>query len=80
MPLSSFIDPKRAKQKDDVNLDKLMGYSENTNQKPTYNKERYHNYYKANRKIILDKKKIYNSQPHVKEQQKIYHKAYYLLN
>jgi len=37
MPLSSFIDPKRAKQKDDVNLDKLMGYSENTNQKPTYN-------------------------------------------
>jgi len=40
-------------------------------------KEYYLSYYNKNRNWILEKKKIYNKLPHVKQHNAEYHKAYY---
>jgi hypothetical protein len=40
----------------------------------------FHEYYSLNRKDILQKKKEYNKQPHVKQHNSEYHKNYYLKN
>jgi hypothetical protein len=44
------------------------------------NKDSYHNYYVKNRDWILAKKKIINSQPHIKQRNKSYHHQYYLIH
>jgi hypothetical protein len=45
-----------------------------------YNKEFAKKYYSKNRDWILEKKKQYYKQPHVKEREKLYHHNYYLIH
>lgn len=43
-------------------------------------KARFRQYYQDNRELILQKKRIYNKQPHVKQHNAQYHKEYYEKN